>query len=77
MRNIYKLEKEIRRTHRKLANIRQNYLHHTTTEIVKTKPSRIVVETGSKHKSDNFYSWIEIFIDFWQWEEDGYKNNFR
>ncbi len=43
--NIYKLEKEIRHTHRKLANIRQNHLHQTTTEIVKTKPSRIVVET--------------------------------
>ncbi|MGM0216814.1 RNA-guided endonuclease InsQ/TnpB family protein [Enterococcus sp. AZ109] len=43
--NIYKLEKEIRHTHRRLANIRQNHLHQTTTEIVKTKPSRIVVET--------------------------------
>ncbi|MBO1086336.1 RNA-guided endonuclease InsQ/TnpB family protein [Enterococcus mundtii] len=43
--NIYKLEKEIRYTHRKLANIRQNYIHQTTTEIVKTKPSKIVIET--------------------------------
>ena len=43
--NIYKLEKKIRHTHRRLANIRQNHLHQTTTEIVKTKPSRIVVET--------------------------------
>ena len=43
--NIYKLEKEIRHTHRKLANIRQNRIHQTTTEIVKTKPSKNVVET--------------------------------
>lgn len=28
----------------RLANIRQNYLHQTTTEIVKTKPSYIVIE---------------------------------
>lgn len=43
--NIYKLENKIRHIHRRLANIRQNHLHQTTTEIVKTKPSRIVVET--------------------------------
>ncbi|HJF20155.1 MAG TPA: transposase, partial [Enterococcus columbae] len=45
MCNIYRLEKKIRHIHRKLTNIRQNHLHQTTTEIVKTKPSRIVVET--------------------------------
>lgn len=43
--NIYKLEKTIRQIHRKLANIRQNHIHQTTTGIVKTKPSKIVVET--------------------------------
>lgn len=43
--NIYKLEKEIRHIYRKITNIRQNHLHQTTTEIVKTKPSKIVVET--------------------------------
>ncbi|WP_429968408.1 RNA-guided endonuclease InsQ/TnpB family protein [Enterococcus sp. DIV2371] len=43
--NIYKLEKNIRHIHRKLANLRQNHIHQTTTEIVKTKPSKIVVET--------------------------------
>lgn len=30
--------------HKKLTNIRNNYLHQTTAEIVKTKPSRIVME---------------------------------
>lgn len=43
--NIIKLEKEIRLLHRRLANIRNNYIHQTTTTIVKTKPCRIVMET--------------------------------
>ncbi len=42
--NIIKLEKKIQLLHRKLANIRKNYLHQTTTEIVKTKPFRVVIE---------------------------------
>ncbi|QUH18661.1 RNA-guided endonuclease InsQ/TnpB family protein [Alkaliphilus sp. B6464] len=42
--NIIKLEKNIQLLHRKLANIRKNYLHQTTTEIVKTKPFRVVIE---------------------------------
>ena len=44
-RNFQKQKKVIKLLHRKLANIRNNYLHQTTTEIVKTKPSRIVMET--------------------------------
>ena len=44
-KNIQKQKKVIRLIHRKLANIRKNYLHHVTKEIVKTKPSRIVMET--------------------------------
>ena len=39
-----KLEKKIRLLHRRLANIRDNYIHQITTEIVKTKPSQIVIE---------------------------------
>ena len=42
--NIVKLERKIRLLHRKLANIRLNYNHQITTEIVKTKPSQIVIE---------------------------------
>ena len=42
--NIIKTEKEIIKVHRNLDNIRTNYRHQTTTEIVKTKPSRIVME---------------------------------
>lgn len=43
--NVQKQNRLIRNIHRKLANIRQNYLHQTTTEIVKTKPSRIAMES--------------------------------
>lgn len=42
--NIVKLEKNIRKLHRNLDNIRTDYRHKITTEIVKTKPSRIVME---------------------------------
>ena len=43
--NIIKLEKQIRLLHRKLSNIRNNHIHQATTKIVKTKPSRVVMET--------------------------------
>lgn len=43
--NIIKLEKQIKLIHRKLNNIRKNYIHQTTNKIVKTKPSRVVMET--------------------------------
>lgn len=43
-KNIEKLENTTRLIHRKLANIRNNYLHQVTTSIVKTKPYRIVIE---------------------------------
>ena len=43
--NIVKLEEEIRRLHRRLSNIRNNHLHQATTLIVKTKPSKVVMET--------------------------------
>lgn len=43
-KNAIKLEKRIQLLHRKLANIRKNHLHQTTSDIVKTKPCRIVLE---------------------------------
>lgn len=43
--NIIKLEKRSKLIDRKLSNIRHNYIHQTTTSIVKTKPSRVVMET--------------------------------
>ena len=42
--NIIKLEKSIKKLHKKLDNIRTDYRHKVTTEIVRTKPSRIVME---------------------------------
>ena len=42
--NIIKREKELLKLNHRLTNIRQDYLHQTTTEIVKTKPSYIVLE---------------------------------
>ena len=58
-KNIIKLEKQIQQVHRRLANIRNNYLHKITTSIVKTKPYRVVIEDlnvkgmmKNKHLSD-------------------------
>lgn len=42
--NIIKREKELLKLNHKLTNIRQNYLHQTTTEIIKRKPSFIALE---------------------------------
>ena len=42
--NIIKSKKELLKLNHRLAHIRQNYLHQTTTEIVKSKPSYIVLE---------------------------------
>ncbi len=43
--NIIKLEKHIIKLHKNLDNIGNDYRHKVTTEIVKTKPSRIVMQT--------------------------------
>ena len=43
-RNIIKSEKELLRISHKLTNIRQNYLHQATTNIIRRKPSFIVLE---------------------------------
>lgn len=42
--NIIKREKELLKVTKRLTNIRQNYLHQTTSEIVKRKPSFICME---------------------------------
>lgn len=43
--NIVKLEKKIRKLHRHSDNIQSDYRHKVTTAIVKTKQSRIVLES--------------------------------
>ena len=42
--NIIKLEKQVKQIYRKLANIRNNYIHQTTNKIIKHYPYRIVME---------------------------------
>ena len=42
--NIIKREKELLKLNHRLTNIRQNYLHQTTSEIIKRKPSFICIE---------------------------------
>lgn len=42
--NIIKSEKELLKLNHKLTNIRHNYLHQTTSEIVKREPSFICIE---------------------------------
>lgn len=42
--NIIKREKELLKVIKRLTNIRQNYLHQTTSEIIKRKPSFICIE---------------------------------
>lgn len=42
--NIIKLENKIKLIHKRIADIRLNYIHQTTNTIVKTKPCRVVVE---------------------------------
>lgn len=42
--NIIKLETKINTLHKKLNNIHMDYRHKVTTEIVKTKPFRVVME---------------------------------
>ena len=42
--NVIKKEKLLLKLNHRLTNIRQDYLHKTTTKIVKTKPSYIVLE---------------------------------
>lgn len=43
-KNIVKLEKQIKLVHRSIANIRDNYIHTTTSDLMKTKPNEIVIE---------------------------------
>ncbi|MCL1994643.1 MAG: transposase [Defluviitaleaceae bacterium] len=71
-RNIVKLEKKIRLTHRKIANARLNHIHQATTAIAKTKPHRVVMENlnisgmmKNKHLSkavaeQGFYNFMRI-----------------
>ena len=43
-RNIVKSEKKLVKLNHRLTNIRTNYIHHVTTEIIKREPSFVVME---------------------------------
>lgn len=43
-RNLIKRQKELLKVTKRLTNIRRNYLHQTTSEIIKRKPSFICIE---------------------------------
>ena len=43
-KNIIKKEAEIKLVYRRLTNIRQNHIHQATAKIVRTKPSKVVME---------------------------------
>lgn len=45
LKNVQKQNAKIRMIYKRLTDIRTNHLHQASTEIVKTKPSRIVMET--------------------------------
>lgn len=68
-KNIQKQIHIIQNLYRKLTNIRNNYINQVTTEIVKTKPSKIVLEDlnikclmKNKHASKNIANvkWYEF-----------------
>jgi len=40
-KNIIKLEKQLRKLNQRLTNIRHNYLHQITADIIRRKPSFI------------------------------------
>lgn len=73
-KNIAKIEKKIKRLHNKLKNIRLNHIHQATSKMVKTKPSRVVMEDlnvrgmmKNKHLSraiaeQGFYTFISQMI---------------
>ena len=42
--NIIKLEKQIKLLHRRIANIRNNHRHKLTSDIIKLRPYRVVIE---------------------------------
>jgi putative transposase len=43
-KNLLKLEKYINKTYQRLTNVRNNYIHQKTTELVKAKPEYVVIE---------------------------------
>lgn len=59
-KNIIKLERKIKLLHRRIHNIKLNYVHSYSSTLVKTKPEFIAVEGLSikdmKEEEDNYFS---------------------
>lgn len=60
-KNIFKIERKIRKKQIKLNNLKQDYFHKTTTTLVRTKPKSVVIEDlniigmmKNKHLSKSF-----------------------
>lgn len=64
--NIIKMEKRLRLLYRRLKNIRHTYIHKVTYEMVKTKPSTIVLENlGISNMMKNKYLSRSIQNQLW------------
>lgn len=75
-KNIVKSEKELLCLRRKSSNIRHNYLHHIISEIVKRKPSFIVVEglnVSGMMKNKHLARAIQEQCFFWFYDQLEYK----
>ena len=68
-KNLEKQRKKVNAIYKRLTNIRTNYLHQITTKIVKTKPSKVVMENlrvselvKNKHMAEMIYEqkWYEF-----------------
>jgi len=77
--NIMDFEHKIKLVHRRIKNIRENYIHQITAYLVKTKPSKIVIEDlniggmmKNKHLSKSiaaqcFYKFISVLKYKCEW----------
>lgn len=64
--NIIKMENKLKLIDRRLSNIRKTYIHTVTSEIVKTKPSCIVIEDlGISNMMKNKYLSKSIKEQLW------------
>ena len=71
--NIIKKENELLKLNHRLTNIHQNYLHQTTSEIIKREPSFVCIEDlnvkgmmKNRHLSKEVIFWLLLQIDSFQ-----------
>lgn len=84
-KNIGRQEKELLKVYNKISNIRDNYIHQTTSEIVKLLPSRVVMETlnvkgmmKNKHLAKSIQQQnFNKFINYMKYKSEFYGIEFR